>query len=405
MNLIYPPNTATGDPTTIASVLPFYWDWPTGSNSSTPFAGCILQVDKDQDYSDPHEATFKITSNTSYFSENNVSLTSDIVGDQPYYWRVQPRYWITGLSEVLGAWTSGWSFRRLGLTPQNLNTSVTFATPTFSWDMVEGAQIYHLQVATDPNFGNRVIDDTTAMNSYTPENTLAQGLYYWRVHVSRYSNIENDWSEVQQFSLSLPKPTGLTPDLEIVHYAPTMCWDPLVGFDNGEPVFTAWKYHVQVSLDPSFGTTYDQIDTYNNCWTPKVGYQDGTFYWRVALIDGNGRSGSYSLTATFTKQYPGTTLISPLSGSMPATPTFIWTPVDGAHTYVFEVSLFSTFSPLRDSIETINTQFTPTITYQANKAYYWRVAIRDRNGKQGPFTDATFIIGLGYHTFIPSIKK
>ena len=34
---------------------------------------------------------------------------------------------------------------------------------------------------------------------------------------------------------------------------------------------------------------------------------------RFAMIDGNGRMGSYSPHATVTKQYPITTLLSPLT--------------------------------------------------------------------------------------------
>ena len=191
-------------------------------------------------------------------AKTTVTLLNDIVGDNIYYWRVQPRYFAEGQQEAFGAWAGGWSFNRDGFKAQNLNTSVTFATPTFRWDMAEGANSYRLQVATDPNFGNRVIDITTPMNSYTPPDTLAQDLYYWRVQIIRYGNIGNDWSEVKQFDLSLPTPTGLTPDNgQIIHTAPTYCWDPLVGYSNGEPVLTAWRYLVQVSTDPNFSNTYE----------------------------------------------------------------------------------------------------------------------------------------------------
>ena len=211
---------------------------------------------------------------------------------------------------------------------------------------------------------------------------------------------------MEQFSLSLPTPTGLTPDSSNLHYAPAFCWDPVIGYDNdGHPVLTAWKYHVQVSQDPNFSSTYDSIDTYNNCWTPTKGYADGTYYWHVYMIDGNGRAGFYSYTATFTKQYPITTLISPINGSVPETPTFIWTPVDGAAQYRFEVSQNPSFSPLFDSITTVNTQYTPPKTYAPNRVYYWRVAIKDRNGNQGPFTDAQIIIGDVYFSFLPAIRR
>ncbi len=406
LNLVYPPSTVTGDPSTYASFLPFYWDWPTGSYPSTPFAGCNVDVDTDQDYSLPHEAHFYVESNYTYFSENNVSMLTDAVGDNIYYWRVQPRYKLPAYpSAAFGAWTEGWSFRRLGVIPQNLQTSVTFATPTFSWDMAEGAQKYHLQVATDKNFGARVIDISTSNNSYTPTDALPQGHYYWRVQVKRYQDILNDWSAVQQFTLTMLTPAGLTPDQAPVHYAPTLCWNPVVGYANDLPVFTAWKYHVEVATDATFSLSYDHVDTFSNCWTPTKGYKDGTFYWKVAMVDGSYHQGSYSWTATFTKQYPVTTLISPLSGAVPTTPTFSWTPVNGAGTYKLETSLYENFYPLKESIETVNTTYTPTMIYESHKQIYWRVAIKDRDNEQGPFNDAEFVIGIEKYLFIPTLSK
>jgi hypothetical protein len=79
--------------------------------------------------------------------------------------------------------------------------------------------------------------------------------------------------------------------------------------------------------------------------------------------------------------------------------------VDGAATYVLEVSLYSTFSLLYESVETINTQYTPTKTYLTDKVYHWRIAIRDRDGKQGPFIDATVLVGVKNYIYLPLTKK
>jgi hypothetical protein len=414
MNLISPPSTATGDPHTIPSLLPFFWDWPTGSNDATPFAGSRLEVHKDPSYTSLAASYVNddCRYNDKYLSWNNVTLGDDIDGDNIYYWRVQPRYKTDGCSytppEIFGTWTMGWSFRRLGFTAQNLHASFTLATPTFSWDMAEGASSYLLQVSTDPNFGSFAFNPiTTPMTSYTPPVTLAQGTYHFRVKVNRYNNIGNDWSEVAHFDLSLPTPTGLTPDFDPsngVPYAPTLCWLPIKEPTN-DPILSAWKYKVQVSRDENFSTIFDSITTINSCWTPTIGYFDGTYWWHVAMVDGNGKLGPYSPSATFTKQYPITTLISPIGESVPGTPTFVWTPVDGAATYVFEVSKYSTFSPPYDTIKTINTQFTPTKIYDSDLIYYWRVAIVDRSGMQGPFTDATIIIGAGNYFYLPLITR
>jgi hypothetical protein len=176
---------------------------------------------------------------------------------------------------------------------------------------------------------------------------------------------------------------------------------------GGDPVLAAWKYRVQVSKEPTFSTIFDSIDTEQSCWTPTKGYDDGQYYWRVAMIDGDGRLGDYSASQTFTKQYPTTTLVRPAPGAiMTGTPTFVWTPVQGAARYTLEVSLYPTFSPTYEAITTDNTRYTPTRSYATQETYYWRVAMVDSDGKRGPFTGATLIIDPHpYRIYLPLIMK
>ncbi len=89
---------------------------------------------------------------------------------------------------------------------------------------------------------------------------------------------------------------------------------------------------------------------------------------------------------------------------MPQTPTFVWSPVDGAANYRVEISKFPTYAPVYDSITTYNTQYTPTKKYDLNVEYYWRVAIVDADNKQGPFTGATIVIE-NERLFLPYAHK
>ena len=394
MNLVAPPNDAGIDPSTYPSILPFFWDWPIRA----PWSGANMKA-----YLDPLFTTqteeYLLTSDTAYYAQTSHAWGDDFAGDNTYYWRVQPRYRVGG-TLLNGAWTQGWRFERQGFIPQNLTTSVTFATPTFSWDMVEGAEYYNLQVDDDPGFGSRAIDIFTRRNSYTDLNTLGNATYYWRVRVYRNGNVTNNWTSSQTFTLALPIPAGLhhVPP-GVVDHAPTLCWTPVIAdAPSGDPVLAAWKYKVQVSKDPAFSSEFDSEITEQSCWTPKKGYDDGQYYWRVAMIDGSptAKYGNYSAAQTFTKQYPTTTLVSPASGSNPTTtPTFVWTAVDGAARYKFEVSQNINFSPLFDSVTTDTVRWTPTKTYAAGVTYYWRVAIQDADNKVGPFVGSTIIISDG----------
>ncbi len=124
------------------------------------------------------------------------------------------------------------------------------------------------------------------------------------------------------------------------------------------------------------------------------------------MIDGDGKLGEYSPYQTFTKQYPVTTLVSPITGStISSTPTFVWTPVDGAAAYRLEVSLYPTFSPTYDAVTTNNTRFTPTKIYP-DGTYYWRVAIIDADNRMGPFNNATIILTeYPYKIYLPSTLR
>jgi len=416
-----PPHNGGIDPTRFPSVLPFYWDYPHGAESKdSPWIGYRVEVHLDPKFTSlSNSKELKIDpppppAPPPQISPPFVNWEKDLVGDNTYYWRVRPIYHLFSYDSLpykyityAGVWSQGMRFERRGFLAQNLTESVTFATPTFSWSLVEGAESYDLQVDTDPNFGTPEVNINTRQTTFTPQFTLPNGFYYWRVKVRRNGNVANEWSEVKTFTLALPKLTGLTPAPEaIVNRAPTFCWNPILENDaNGIPVLAAYKYRLQVSRgDPNFSQIYDTIDTEQNCWTPTKGYDDGTYYWRIAMIDGQGRLGEFTDGQRFTKQYPVTTLVSPGPGStVSSTPKFVWTPVHGAASYRFEVSTAPTFVPLYDSVTTNNVVYMPTKKYADNQ-YYWRVAIVDKDGKLGPFNDAILIIG-GIKVYLPLVIR
>ena len=401
MNMLTPPNIDGGvDPSSMPSVLPFFWDYPV----LAPWAGANMNVYKDPSFT-TQIGSYTLVSDTPYYAQVSHAWDNDLNGNNTYYWRIQPRY-LNGTTPYLGTWSQGSSFQRTAFIPQNPQVSVTFATPTFSWDMLEGASDYDLSWSTDSGFPS---GSTTTINTtdtaYTDLNTLAPGHYYWRVRANRYGTSgESGYTPNQEFTLALPTPTGLKPDTgSIVPGVPTLCWTPLIQNDgSANPVLAAWKYSVQISKDPLFSSSaiVDSTTTEQSCWTPIKGYDDGTYYWHVAMVDGYNKSGAYGPYQTFTKQYLVSTLVSPLSGSsLSATPTFIWTPVDGAASYMFQVSPNTTFSPMTDNKTTNNTRYTPVIKYIPGVTYHWRVAMVDGSGKLGPWNNAYLIINATTRTF------
>jgi hypothetical protein len=404
MNLRYPFNDDAIDPTTFSSLSPFFWD----NLVRAPYAGGNSRA-----YLDPlftnSIANVDITSNTPYFGPSSYTWLNDFSqGDNTYYWRIKPRYRVSSTA-YFGTWSQGARFERQGFVPQNLTESVTFATPTFKWERAEGALTYRLLVDNDPNFGSPEINVTTSENQYTPTGTLANGLYYWKVLITRRGNAVSEWSETKTFNLALPRPALLFPandpnGTNPVRSAPTFCWQPVLSESDGVPVLAAYRYRIQVSRDINFSNTYEQVDTEQSCYSPTKGYDDGRYYWRVAMFEGANRLGQFSDPYTYVKQYPVTNLISPIDEPAGESPKFIWTPVNGASTYRLQVSVNPTFTPLYENITTHNVQYVPVKKYTPEAVYYWRVAIIDRDGKIGPFTDAALLEGAN-KVYLPAIKK
>lgn len=361
------------------SVPPFRWHPPVG----VACYGYGVQVALDALFTTPVLDFSYRTKNAPGFEPPFLPYFKDLNGDNTYYWRVRPYY--SGTGDYLGAWSEAFVLERDGFVPQNLRPSVTFATPTFDWDRVEGASGYDLLVSTTDLFGSVVIDaPDMARNTYTGESTLPDGTYYWRVRARRDGGIFNDWSAPEVLTLAAPRPGNLVAlPSETPSYAPTLCWDPVFKSAGGTPVLAAWKYRVQVSRD-GFATIWDTVDTEQPCWTPTKGYLDGAYSWRVAMIDGQGRLGGYSDSATFTKTYPTPIQVSPVHRSIcHTTPTLVWQPVFGAARYKVEVGTDARFGVLYDSVITDNARWTPTKAYTPGVTFWWRVTMIDKDGRAG----------------------
>lgn len=73
--------------------------------------------------------------------------------------------------------------------------------PTFSWGALGGVESYQLQVATDANFSDLVIDEDTAGTAYTPDEDLDKNTtYYWRVRGVTADGEYSDWSSTGVFT-------------------------------------------------------------------------------------------------------------------------------------------------------------------------------------------------------------
>lgn len=85
------------------------------------------------------------------------------------------------------------------LSPENNSSSIP-TNPVLEWSSVENASSYTLQIATDADFENIIVDDTEITDTSNQATDLIMNTtYYWRVKAVNNED-ESSWSEVWSFT-------------------------------------------------------------------------------------------------------------------------------------------------------------------------------------------------------------
>ena len=156
---------------------------------------CHIQVSKDPEFLNNIIDTAEIVLDT--------LLLQNLTVNQSYYWRVNA-------SNITG--TSAWSEVRVFTVTETpvLQTpeagEIVSLTPTLSWNKIDGAISYNLQISTFYDFQDTLLNlsgiDT---NSCLVQNLYYCQQYYWRVNVIT-SFGTSSWSETGSFITLFPNP-------------------------------------------------------------------------------------------------------------------------------------------------------------------------------------------------------
>jgi hypothetical protein len=209
--------------------------------------------------------------------------------------------------------------------------------PLFTWKPMAGKQSYFVLVAKDASFSNIVDYAFTQLPAYAPRGPAwvmsyqdETTLFYWAVLPATDQNGNGAAGNPlvgapSNFRKESVPPTLTTPTAgENVVGQPTFRWSPAEG---------ARRYTLQVSQDPSFGTTLDEVATASTAYTATKSYPaDTVLYWRVRANDENLVGLRWSAVGSFQRRLPAPApLFDALAGDM--FPVISWAPVPGAVSY------------------------------------------------------------------------
>jgi hypothetical protein len=268
--------------------------------------------------------------------------------------------------------------------------------PVFSWDTVAGADKYNFVLSADLAFNSPVYQVNGTKNTRaTPDKTVPNGTYYWRVQAVDADGNTSGWSETRQIDkLWADSPVLTEPDDAATISFPG---EPLVL--RWEPVPGAAKYHISIASDPDLASLVtsggDPLETQATNAAPALLLSSNTYYWAVTPVDAQGNEGEPSETRSFTWEWPSTTTTA-VQDTAPETelyvPEFTWDPIPGAAKYEVEINSVFDFPAgaskvCCDSSDwPITTTFTPKETLP-NNTYYWRVRAINAHGEAGDWNE------------------
>lgn len=326
-----PTNLKPADGSSIIENAPptFSWDAPTGADHYR------FEISNDANFG---HIAYGLNNLTQPSIDGNLFWST--LSNQKYYWRVTPYSSDNQAGNAASATVTRTALLgKTTLTAPADNAVLTTLT-NFTWSAANATNYkFEVSPAGVNDFSSPKISQPTTTASLAGSSLqLDNGVYYWRV--TAYSaDGQTAVSDVWSFTL-LPAPANLKPTsgaFVIETTAPTFSWDA---------VAKAASYHVEFSTDQNFiksglvtdGTTALTEVNSSNFWS---GFTNGTtYYWHVIPYV-NGRAGTPSATATFTKvaALAKPTLKTPVSGAnLFLTTSFSWDTVAEATSYKLEIS-------------------------------------------------------------------
>ncbi|MFC5476466.1 FecR domain-containing protein [Paraherbaspirillum soli] len=154
----------------------------------------------------------------------------------------------------------------------------------FGWTEAANAQSYHLQVATDADFSNVVIDQAELAAPQFTADQLAPGNYFWRV-----ATIIKQQAGPNQGPYSDPQAFSLLPALKLPKIADAIDGDLSFRW----PAEADQKFVVEIGRDTGFSSLLLTQQTA----TPEITIPrppSGTYFIRVKAIDADGYVGPFS---------------------------------------------------------------------------------------------------------------
>jgi hypothetical protein len=299
-----------------------------------------------------------------------------------------------------GAW---WSFTTgsnsaPALTSPTDGSTLLTNLPTFTWETVNDAINYNIQVSTNSTFSLLKVNATTTTASYTPTTALTpKTKMYWRVRTKTGLSTYGPWSDVWSFTTANP-PSAPTLSAPATGTLVTTSTVKLDWANVTMPAGTVLqKYEVQMATNSAFTVNMTLTDAAISEYTFGPLTPNTTYYWHVRAFNTLGQYSAWSASRTIRAAVLPPTLVTPLNAEFLKTrrPTFVWNSVPGATGYTIQISRNTGFTLLVGTYQVTPATYTPVADLPANTGLWWRVQSKGANGP------SAWSLARSFHTANP----
>lgn len=324
--------------------------------------------------------------------EEDTAINADLLPkDGNYYWRVRA---VNDL-DVSGAWSQPYWFSLDSVPPAPTKlvspadgTRIRTTTPLLKVAYISGASRYHIQIASDADFTTLLLnrESTAASTQLSASKALPFGQVYWRARTLDLVGNPSAWTEVRTMYINTLK--SPSDGAAITDITPSLSWSAASG---------ALKYRLQIGLSPDFPEGSGEIILDELLSASSLSYSVpaplayGRYYWRLQVKTPNGWSNWTPVYMFDLSTKPAApVVVSPINKEIvpSSTPTLTWEevsdPVVPVTAYQVQISYSSVFSPLQQSAQVTEAQFTASPLPDGK--YFWRVRAINALGVKGKWS-------------------
>ena len=247
----------------------------------------------------------------------------------------------------------------------------------FAWVTSGVVAFHHMQVSTDSNFTNLVLNDSNIVGMVRGAGPLDNNkVYYWRIR-AKNANGASLWSTTKSFTTSPQIPQLVSPfknTQNLVSDTTTLTWT-----SSDEPN----SYRVQIAIDSLFTLKVFDDSTLGAPYLIPGQLPEGVvYYWRVNAKNAVTGTSLWSDVWNFTTQFSVPRLVSPSQKeqSVSINPTLTWLSFADSTSYHLQVAIDSLFNFIFMDDSSLITTSKAIGALPKQTTFYWHVNAKNENG-------------------------